>query len=441
MRTTREAADMLGISPRRVNALIESGRLEAQKVGGIWLVDSASIEGHAATVRKSGGRPAAGSRNQEAKFVLKNRTHDIAEVIYDATLKEFTWIGPVVDKRRAPLGIASSRGRISTASFNIWWRNRGIPQGRIGLEEKLREFGVSVPTELMVRSLGLSLSDQYWIKPEHASLSWEDINFFNNDFDVSAAILETDVRFVHPDNTSDGNLPKHWAIENGQRVLLKGGANLEQEPYNEVIATRLHQRLLTSSGFVPYRLTELEGVPACTCPLFLSDDEEYIPAFYVMGMRPQLAHHSDYQHYVECCQELGICDVEDALARMIVCDDILANTDRHRRNFGIIRNVETLTCRTAPIFDSGTSLWCDKTLRELEQGDFEFFCKQFKPNPGQQLLLAHDLSWIDTESLEGFVDEALGILSLNERLANQLPHVKRALSARVERMQTIRAYL
>lgn len=36
--TTSEAAKHLGISQRRVIALIESGRLPAQKVGGIWLI-------------------------------------------------------------------------------------------------------------------------------------------------------------------------------------------------------------------------------------------------------------------------------------------------------------------------------------------------------------------------------------------------------------------
>ena len=66
---------------------------------------------------------------------------------------------------------------------------------------------------------------------------------------------------------------------------------------------------------------------------------------------------------------------------MIVCDDIMANTDRHFRNFGIVRNVETLECRPAPIFDTGTSLWCDVELAALGAAETSFESKQFETSP------------------------------------------------------------
>lgn len=40
-----EAADLLGLSPRRVRALAESGRIPARQVGGVWLVDPAGLHG------------------------------------------------------------------------------------------------------------------------------------------------------------------------------------------------------------------------------------------------------------------------------------------------------------------------------------------------------------------------------------------------------------
>lgn len=57
---------------------------------------------------------------------------------------------------------------------------------------------------------------------------------------------------------------------------------------------------------------------------------------------PQVPHRDSYRHYVECCAALGVEDIETALGKMILCDDIMANTDRHWRNFGLIRDVETL---------------------------------------------------------------------------------------------------
>ena len=101
---------------------------------------------------------------------------------------------------------------------------------------------------------------------------------------------------------------------------------------------------------------------------------------------------SDFDHYLECCSRLGASDARAALERLIVCDDIIANTDRHFRNFGIIRNMETLECRPAPIFDSGTSLWCERDLAALMEGDFSFTSKQFEASPARQMLLVEDLS-------------------------------------------------
>jgi hypothetical protein len=50
------AADELSVHPSRVRALIASGDLAAEKVGGIWLVDQASIAGRN-RLKASAGRP------------------------------------------------------------------------------------------------------------------------------------------------------------------------------------------------------------------------------------------------------------------------------------------------------------------------------------------------------------------------------------------------
>ena len=126
-----------------------------------------------------------------------------------------------------------------------------------------------------------------------------------------------------------------------------------------------------------------------------------------------------------------------ALERMIVCDDMIANHDRHRRNFGIVRNVETLECRPAPIFDSGSSLWCDVETSRLAAGEHSFVSRQFFESPAHQMLLVEDMSWFRADALEGFVDEAMGILSANDALSARLPYLREALAWRVGRMVDI----
>lgn len=441
MLTTKQAAVRLGVSERRVQALVKSGLLEARKQAGAWVISEASVEHRLASVNKAGGRPRSGKGRTETSFLLMNRTHEVVRLVYDSRRKAFTKIGSDFDSRYAPIGLVS-KGIIPLETFNAWWRGRGIPQTRIGLAALLDEAGVDLPQELVQRNLGLSLSDQYWIKPEASSLVWDAINFFNNDFEqVSLATAcfapEAAAAPAKPDNTSDGNLEKRWICRDGRRMLLKGGTSYGQEPYNEVVATALHRRLLEPRDYVAYTI-EGEGATAKSCCAdFLTDEEEYVPAVYVKRALENDGRATDFEHFLACCESLGVAGEQQALNRMIVCDDIIANHDRHHRNFGIVRNVETGVCRPAPIFDSGSSLWCDVATSRLVAGEHGFSSKQFYESPAKQLLLVDDMSWVDLAALDGFIDEAMNVLAANEALVARLPHIRSALEWRVERMANI----
>lgn len=442
MITTDEAARRLGVSVRRVQELVRAGQLDGRKASGVWLVDETSVDRRAQSVNSKGGRPARGKGKSETAFTLMNRTHEIVRVVYSASRKEFTLVGPDVNCARAPLGLVTKRGTITLGDFNQWWRGRGIPQAREGLAGLLADAGVGVPEELIQRNLGLSLSDQYWIRPENSGLKWEDVNFFNNDFEkvsLATAGFAADGKQAQarPDNTSDGNLEKFWACRRDARCLFKGGTRFDQEPYNEVVATALHKRVLRDGQYVAYWLEGERADALCGCKDFLTDQEEYVPAVYVERCLEQAAQRNSYEHYLACCESLGVAGAQAALDRMIVCDDILANCDRHFRNFGIIRNVETLECRCAPLFDSGSSLWFNVSTSELAAGEHSFSSKQFFESPAKQMMLVNDFSWLDVRALDGFADEAMEILSANEALAARLPYIRVALEWRVERMRNI----
>ena len=358
--TVAEASAKLGVSPARVRQLIKSGVLAAEQVAGIWLIDEKSVE--ARREHNPGrGRPSARlSQPNISRYLLMNRDHEVLAFRFDASTGEFLDADEIIDAKRAPLSIMSPRGtKASKTALSYWWCHRAIPKARHGIEAKLVELGVADTYDLPFKSMGLSLSDQYWIKPYGSEIRWSDVNYFENDF--SEAPVEewmADVGLDSPDNTSDGVLSKRWVCRNGERCLLKGGTLLDQEPYNEVIATELFSRLLSDGDYVPYTLIEWGGAPVSSCPNFVGPTEEFIPAYYVNEVLPQVPHRDSYRHYVECCAALGVEDIETALGKMILCDDIMANTDRHWRNFGLIRDVETLEYRAAPLFATGSSLWC-----------------------------------------------------------------------------------
>lgn len=74
----------------------------------------------------------------------------------------------------------------------------------------------------------------------------------------------------------------------------------------------------------------------------LGENEELITAYDVLCNKKKPSSMNDYQFLLSVYQELGLKNAEEMLTKMFVCDYILANEDRHWRNFGVIRNVETL---------------------------------------------------------------------------------------------------
>lgn len=441
MISVSEAAERLGVSTRRVTELARTGALAAQKVSGVWFISEDAVAQRLSTVNKKGGRPISGKAQGEIRLTLMNRTHEIAEAVYDTREKRFSKIKELLDLRRAPVGIAAGK-TLPLPDLNEWWRRRGIPYTRANIDRILRDAACAVPEELLERNLGLSLSDQYWVRPYGSGLDWKDINFFNNEIEPIAALLQP-VAIAgrrgtpHPDNTSDGNLAKQWENRCGRRVLVKGGGALCQEPLNEAVATALHERLLEAGEFVRYEAEKAPNGFVSVCGNFLADNEEYVPAVYVERLLDEDRFIDGYRHYVACAEGLGTARVEESLARMIVCDDLIANSDRHHRNFGLVRNVETLECRCAPIFDSGSSLWHDVSLAGLKAGENSFRSKQFYTSPARQLLLVEDMSWVDVDALEGFAEEAVAILSRNTELAERLPYIRAALEWRIDRIVNI----
>jgi excisionase family DNA binding protein len=62
--TTSEAAERLGVTRWRVNALIKSGRLKAEKKGQIYLISERDL---AAVMERKPGRPSNPTKKGKAK--------------------------------------------------------------------------------------------------------------------------------------------------------------------------------------------------------------------------------------------------------------------------------------------------------------------------------------------------------------------------------------
>ena len=325
--------------------------------------------------------------------------------------------GVLYSAAHLPPGIPVRHGTADRGLLNEWWTDRSIPASRSGIREALETMGLANTGALLVRCYGLSLSDQYWICPEDSGLTWDKINFFDHDFsdDIGDILFGAEKKadrldFSSPDNTSDGNLKKRWKIIDGTRCLVKGGSNpFRQQPFNEVIASEIMARL--DIPHIPYIVTWSKGAPYSVCENFVTRNTELIPAWRILRTQKKNNSVSVYQHFINCCETLGINDPAPFLDRMLTVDYIIANEDRHFNNFGVLRDAETLRwLGFAPIYDSGSSLGYDKMPAQIRSGK-EVICKPFKNHHEEQLRLVSDLSWIDFDKLADVPDLITDILS------------------------------
>ena len=250
---------------------------------------------------------------------------------------------------------------------------------------------------------------------------------------LGKAVKKGAFNFHSPDNTSDGCLKKRWKIIDGKRCLVKAGsAPLMLQPFNEVIATVIMEKL--NIPHVPYRLLWDDEVPYSVCEDFITRDTELVSAWRVMQATKQDNSTSVYRHYLNCCEALGIADITHAIDQMIVLDYIIANEDRHLNNFGLVRNAETLEwIGVAPIFDSGSSLGYDKLPAQILSGK-DVDCKPFKKKHEEQLRLVTNYDWINFAALEN-IDEDIrkvfaeaGMYADENRISAVVSSVKRRIS-------------
>lgn len=276
-----------------------------------------------------------------------------------------------------PLG-----GCIDSAMLKKWWQRRAVPVGQGKIQRILEQLGIATPQEFLVRNLGLSLTDHYWIKPLDMELGWTDINLFTNNFrdpvgdmqfgtQTNEAIQYPEAVFA-PSSSLQGELRKKWIIADGKRYLVKGnhGGN-SQESLNEVFASLLHIKQ-AKQPFVAYAPIQIGSDPQinCICESFTSSELEFIPAIDIVDSKKKDNSVSMYEHFIQLCVSHGLSEeaVRSFLEYQILTDYILTNTDRHFNNFGVLRNTNTLGfVGMAPIFDSGNSMfWKNPKLPEYD---------------------------------------------------------------------------
>lgn len=313
----------------------------------------------------------------EKMYSLMHRDEPVCAITIDTVSGAIIRVSRPVNPELLPLG-----GCIDSAALKKWWQHRAVPIGQGKIQRILEQLGITTPQEYLVRNLGLSLTDHYWIKPLDMELGWGDINLFTNDFrdpvgdmqlgqDVNE-ILELPANAFSPSASVQGELRKKWIVTDGKRCLIKGnhGSN-SQESLNEIVATLLHKKQ-SKQPFVSYSTMRFDNAQPiyCVCESFTSDELELIPAIDIVASRKKNNAVSYYEHFIAVCVAHGMAEetLRSFLEYQILTDFILTNTDRHLNNFGVLRDTHSLKfIGMAPIFDSGNSMfWQNPRLPERD---------------------------------------------------------------------------
>ena len=354
------------------------------------------------------------------KCILMNKNTEVLVALYDSATGVFTQIFDVYNIDYAPYILKEvylKNNEVNDdfrAHLSKWFKGRGIPSWRDKLDLLLHRLNVSAPCELLDKAFGLSLSDQYWLKPFDSNIKYEDINFFDNDFDYAefmeaslsknGNIIQSSKSLKTPNNTTDGMLKKAWIIDNGTRYLLKGGYKNESlQPFNEVLASEICERL----GFshVKYNLDVYKDNVVSKCPCFITKDTEFITCSQIINNMEKHKNLDDYENYIKMLEDRGIKDARNKMENMYILDFLIMNEDRHLNNFGIIRDVNTLKwLDVAPIFDNGQSLnieyYNEEEMCVSGEGRLFYLIMPFD----DIIKVVKDIKRIDVSKLDGLVE-------------------------------------
>lgn len=383
-----------------------------------------------------------------------HKNHSVMDLNIDPNNGKITAIGNVYEFKRLPIGTANYYGNTDYYRFENWWNSRAIPLSRQGFREALEKLNIKTSEELVLKCFGLSLTDQYWVKPINQSINWEDVNFFDNDFSEEMGDIlfggkptSDKLNMFSPDNAVNGWLKKKWKIINNKRMLVKCGDGFQQQPYNEVIAFRIAE--LLGIDHVKYVLGYTEQArPICVCENFITRDTELVPAAHFDSILPFDSNETKYEHFCRSCEHFQIPNYKKSIDNIIVLDYIMANQDRHFGNFGAIRNADTLEfIGFSPIYDSGTSLRCDTPDPYIDV-TLDIESRPFRNHHSEQIELVDDFSRFDLTKLKSidrivndvFLDNYYHLFMKKERpqiLCNVLKKRIEMLGNHIEKSNTL----
>lgn len=344
-------------------------------------------------------------------MLLMHKNEPVADL--NMYLSKVLSVNAVYRPELMPWGTEVSSTFLLPKAIDAWQAGRSIPKERQDVHKIEERLGCSV-SQALYQSLGVSLTDCYWYKESDSVLQWEDVTFYGKDFSEDfyrIAIAGENVKeidFRSPDYTTDGVLKKAWLNIDGIPTLIKFGDLGEKAnkknllSANEVAAYRISGLMgIDHAQYYPVKIAETSEF-ACATSTFISDDRHE----FINGLSYGKHEKMTFDLYNLFVKNGMQSDVD----KMIVFDFLIHNTDRHEKNFGVLRDSATFELiGFAPLFDSGSSFFWNNDKN---------FTKPFKDDRLEQLSIVEKLPCDipDYQEVKNILQSSYELFGIEERV-------------------------
>lgn len=168
-------------------------------------------------------------------YQLMHDDIEVATFQVSASSGKIMDITSVQNYSHMPLSTVVKKDIVDTERFKEWWYGRSIPLSRSDIHGFFDSLDVSNNAPLLIRSMALSLSDHYWVKPANSECTWSHVNYFENDFSddigdllFGRLVSVKTVNYSSPDITSEPifyfwvtKTRESWTFDGKNRISLK----------------------------------------------------------------------------------------------------------------------------------------------------------------------------------------------------------------------------
>ncbi len=226
-------------------------------------------------------------------------------------------------------------------NFNHWCASRVLSLDRKYAKEILNSIGMAQAitdrdrAKISLSYHCVSLTDLYWVKEKEETISYDEINLYDNS--LNEAVVELSLRGksmtvtnqeLAPDLSTRGCFPKAWIRKGDTFVLLKDGG--EETVKREVLASRISQCFDFKQ--VAYQEDFYDGEKVSTSRIVTSKRYSMVSkmAFQIYAVN----------HDLDVLEECIRVDKKTYYG-MNILDYLIGNTDRHPENWGFLVDNQT----------------------------------------------------------------------------------------------------